>query len=89
MPENQEELLRRTNQLLGELDSDRQKAKAKEASEAWTKTAAVSLVFVAVITALAVQKSTSFGSRVAPRPMWCGKITAPSTLLWPCTASMP
>jgi len=63
MPENQEELLRRTNQLLGELDSDRQKAKAKEASEAWTKTAAVSLVFVAVITALAVQKSTSFGSR--------------------------
>jgi len=63
MPENHEELLRRTNQLLGELDSDREKAKAKEASEAWTKTAAVSLVFVAVLTALAVQKSASFGSR--------------------------
>jgi heme/copper-type cytochrome/quinol oxidase subunit 4 len=62
-PQDHEELLRRTNQLLGELDSDRQKAKAKEAAEAWTKTAAVTLVFVAVLTALAVQKSGSYGSR--------------------------
>jgi hypothetical protein len=29
------------------------------------------------------------GSRAAPRPILCGKIVAPTTLLWPCTASMP
>ena len=33
--------------------------------------------------------STSAALRVQPSPISCGKITAPSTLLWPCTASMP
>ena len=32
---------------------------------------------------------TSFGSRVAPRPMLCGNTVAPSALPFPCTASMP
>ena len=29
------------------------------------------------------------GSRVAPMPMLCGRIVAPTTLLWPWTASTP
>ena len=33
--------------------------------------------------------STSAALRVQPSPMLCGKIDAPSTLLWPCTASTP
>jgi hypothetical protein len=32
---------------------------------------------------------TSAGFRVAPRPMLCGKIVAPTTLLCPWTASTP
>ena len=32
---------------------------------------------------------TSFGSRVAPRPMLCGKTVAPIRLAWPCTESTP
>ena len=32
---------------------------------------------------------TRAGLRVAPRPMLCGKIVAPCTLLCPCTASTP
>ena len=34
-------------------------------------------------------RSTSAASRVQPRPMLWGKTTAPTTLLWPWTASMP
>ena len=34
-------------------------------------------------------RSISSGSRIAPRPMLCGKIVAPMMLLWPCTASVP
>ena len=33
--------------------------------------------------------STSAGSCMAPRPMLCGNSVAPSTLLWPWTASTP
>ena len=34
-------------------------------------------------------RSTSEASRVQPRPTLCGKMTAPTTLLWPWTASTP
>src|SRR4051794_34492475 len=34
-------------------------------------------------------RCASAGSRVAPSPMLCGKIVAPTTLLWSCTASTP
>ena len=34
-------------------------------------------------------RRTRAGSRAAPSPMSCGKIVAPATLLWPCTASPP
>lgn len=58
-----EELIVKVNELLDEGLADRAKAKAKEASEAWTKSAAISLVLVAVLGATAVQRSGSFGSR--------------------------
>ncbi len=31
----------------------------------------------------------SAGSKVAASPRLCGKIVAPTTLLWPCTPSAP
>ena len=34
-------------------------------------------------------RSISSGSRAAPSPTLCGKIVAPTILLWPCTASVP
>ena len=34
-------------------------------------------------------RSTSRGSRVAPRPMLCGKTVAPSRFPWPWTESTP
>ena len=58
-----EELIVKVNELLAEVAADKAKAKAKEASEAWTKAAAISLVIIAVLGATAVQRSGSFGSR--------------------------
>ena len=58
-----EELIVKVNELLAVELADKQKAKAKEASEAWTKSAAISLVVIAVLGATAVQRSGSLGSR--------------------------
>jgi hypothetical protein len=56
-------MIRRVEALLTEIETDKQKAKAKEEAEAWTKPAAVSLVIIAVLAATAVQRSAGFGSR--------------------------
>jgi hypothetical protein len=58
-----EDLLHRTEDLLSELAADRAKAKAKEASEAWSKTAAVSIVMFAVLAAVAVQRQSTHSTR--------------------------
>ena len=43
-------------------------------------------VSIAVISPI---RRSSSGLRVAPRPTLCGNRVAPTTLLWPCIASMP
>jgi len=60
---DQGELLLEVKHLVEEVYQDRRKAKEKEAAEAWTKGAAVSLVIVAVFAATAVQKSGSYAAR--------------------------
>jgi hypothetical protein len=46
-----------------ELKADRDAAKAKEKAEAWTKTAGVSVVFVAVVAAVATQWGAKYSGR--------------------------
>lgn len=58
-----EDLVVKVNELLGELAADKQKAKEKEAAEAWTKSAAISIVVIAVLGAVAAQRSGSFSTR--------------------------
>jgi hypothetical protein len=58
-----EDLHAKLEQVLEELAADKKKAKEKEAAEAWTKPAAVSIVILAVLGATAVQRQGSFGSR--------------------------
>ena len=58
-----DELIVKLEQVLGELEGERTKAKKKEAAEAWTKTAAISIGVLAVRGAPAVQRSGSLGSR--------------------------
>jgi hypothetical protein len=58
-----EDLIVKLEQVLAELEADKKKAKDKELAEAWTKTAAVSIVILAVLGATAVQRQGSFGSR--------------------------
>jgi hypothetical protein len=50
-------------QYIVELKADRDAAKSKEQSEAWTKTAGVSVVFVAVLAAVATQWGAKYSSR--------------------------
>jgi hypothetical protein len=58
-----EDLIGRMTVVLDEMASEKQKAREKEASEAWTKSAAISIVVVAVLGATATQRSASFGSK--------------------------
>lgn len=58
-----EDLIVKLDHVLTELDADKKKAKDKEAAEAWTKPAAVSIVLLAVLGATAVQRQGSFGTR--------------------------
>lgn len=60
-----EDVLHRVKDMLDQIDADRAKAKAKEANEAWTKQAAISLVVIAVLSATAVQRSGSYSGRSA------------------------
>jgi hypothetical protein len=50
-------------QYIVELKADRDLLKAKEAQEAWTKVAGVSVVLVAVLAAVATQWATKYSSR--------------------------
>jgi hypothetical protein len=58
-----EELVVKVNELLDELAADKKKAKEKEAAESWTKSAAISIVVIAVLGAVAAQRSGSYGTR--------------------------
>jgi Domain of unknown function (DUF4337) len=58
-----EELVEKLEHVLEELAADKKKAKEKEAAEAWTKPAGVSIVILAVLGATAVQRQGSFGTR--------------------------
>jgi hypothetical protein len=58
-----DELISKTSQLLEEMAADKKKAKDKEAAEAWTKTAAISIVVIAVLGAVAAQRSGSLSTR--------------------------
>jgi hypothetical protein len=51
-------------QYIVDLKADRDAAKTKEKAEAWTKPAGVSVVFVAVIAAVATQWGAKYSSRV-------------------------
>jgi hypothetical protein len=51
-------------QYIVELKADRDAAKAKEKAEAWTKAAGVSVVFVAVLAAVATQWGAKYSGRV-------------------------
>lgn len=61
--ETDDALLGRVNKLLDELAADKKKAKEKEASEAWTKPAAISVVVLAVLGATATQRGGSYSTR--------------------------
>src|SRR5262249_47439091 len=50
--------------FIAELKADRAAQKEKERSEAWTKYTAVSLVFIAVLAAIATQWAGKYSSRV-------------------------
>ena len=51
-------------QFIAELKADRAAQKEKERREAWTKYTAISLVFIAVLTAIATQWSGKYSGRV-------------------------
>jgi len=58
-----QDLIDKLEKVLDDLETDKKKAKEKEASEAWTKPAAVSIVVLAVLGATAVQRQGSFSTR--------------------------
>ena len=58
-----EDLIVKCNELLEELANEKRKAKEKEAKEAWTKTAAISIVVIAVFGGTAAQRSGVFSTR--------------------------
>jgi hypothetical protein len=58
-----EDLVVKVNELLEEMAADKRKAKEKEATESWTKSAAISIVVIAVLGAGAAQRSGSFSTR--------------------------
>ena len=58
-----EDLIVKLEQVLDELETDKKKTQDKEAAEAWTKPAAVSIVILAVLGATAVQRQGSFSTR--------------------------
>lgn len=63
MTTTNEELREKLDHLLETMAAEKKAAKEKEAAEAWVKPAAVSLVLLAVLSATAVQRSGSYGSR--------------------------
>jgi hypothetical protein len=62
-----EELILKCNELLGELANEKRAAKEKEAKDAWTKAAAISIVVMAVLGGTAAQRSGAFSTRSLQR----------------------
>jgi hypothetical protein len=56
--------VREIKELVAELKADRAELKAKEQRDAWTKYTSMSLVFIAVLAAIATQWSGKYSSRV-------------------------
>src|SRR5579885_2828194 len=62
--DNLQSEIQELKQFIADLKSDRAAQKDKEKREAWTKYTSMSIVFIAVLAAIATQRAGGFSSRV-------------------------